>query len=119
MTLGNSKECTEQRQEQPCEDTLHNPIALPAPVLNLIDWNIAAGLAECPNCYDYKSNENIHILSLRDNVGNILVDVGNELLTYWHVVAYAELVVNSLPWHCLLLLDECEHLVALACKLES
>ena len=118
MTLGNSKECTEQRQEQPCEDALHYPIAFPAPILYLIDWNIAAGLAECPNCYDYQSNENIHILSFRDNVGDILVDVSNKLLTNWYVVAYAELILHSLPRHGLLFLDDGEYLVALAGKLK-
>ena len=55
--------------------------------------------------------------ALRYHVSNVLVDVSDELVAYRNIVAYAELVVNSLPWHSLLLLDECEHLVAFAGKL--
>ena len=37
---------TEQRENEPGEDTLDNPVAFPAPRLDLIDRHIAAALAE-------------------------------------------------------------------------
>ena len=42
MSLRNSQECAQQRQDQPGKGALHNPITLPTPLLNLVDGHIAA-----------------------------------------------------------------------------
>ena len=55
MSLRNREKRSEQREDEPGEHALDKPVALPAPFLDLIDRNIAAGLAESPSSYDKKS----------------------------------------------------------------
>ena len=46
---GDGKEGAHQREEQPGEDALDNPVALPAPILDLVDRDVARTLAERPD----------------------------------------------------------------------
>jgi hypothetical protein len=52
MTGRNRQQHAQERQDEPGKNTLNNPVTLPTPRLDLIDGNIAAGLAKCSNCYD-------------------------------------------------------------------
>ena len=55
MSCRHSEQSAKQWKYQPSKNALYYPIAFPAPILNLIDRNIAAGLAESPSSYDKKS----------------------------------------------------------------
>ena len=47
MPFGDSQQSTEKWQDEPGKDALHQPIAFPAPRLNLVNGHVATGLAEC------------------------------------------------------------------------
>ena len=46
VALGNGEHCSRDGEDKPREDTLDEPIGLPAPLLDLVDGNVAARLAE-------------------------------------------------------------------------
>ena len=46
------EKCAEKRKNQPCEYSLYNPVAFPAPRLYLVDGDIAARLTESSYGYD-------------------------------------------------------------------
>lgn len=52
MSRRHSEQSAKQWKYQPSKNALYYPIAFPAPVLNLIDRNIAAGLTKCSSSYD-------------------------------------------------------------------
>ena len=46
------QQSAQERENEPGENTLDEPETLPIPFFDLVDRNIAAGLAECPECDD-------------------------------------------------------------------
>ena len=49
MPFGDSQLGAKQGQDEPGKDALHNPIALPTPVFDFVDRDVATRLAERPN----------------------------------------------------------------------
>ena len=54
------------------------------------------------------------LCTLRGDLGLVFLDVGDEFFAHGNVVAQAELIVDSLPRHGLLFLEQCQALEALA-----
>ena len=52
MPLWNGEKCSQKREQKPCEDALHEPVAFPAPGFDPVDGHIAARLAEGSDGYD-------------------------------------------------------------------
>lgn len=52
MSARYSEHSAEKRQNKPCEYTLNYPVGFPTPIFDLVDRNVAAGLAECTDGYD-------------------------------------------------------------------
>ena len=57
------------------------------------------------------------ILSARQYVLFVFLDHCYDVVSYRYAVAYAELIVNSVPWECLAFLDKLEYLECVSCNL--
>ena len=46
----------------------------------------------------------------------VILDDRDDIVADWNAVAYAELIINRIPWHCLTLFDKLEDFECIACE---
>ena len=59
--FGQRQTRTQPREDDPCEDALHQPEALPRPVAHLADRHVGARLSEAPDGDNQQSDQNFHV----------------------------------------------------------